>query len=281
MQKSYYVLIILLFGLACSVACSQKENTIFVDEDGFEYVIKNDGIIVTGYQGNKENIIIPDKINNLPVIAIGEYAFHRIEVTAWNLNIDTQWTLSCKRFKKLLQKMQLTTWSPSGIERFKQAEDAFYNNRLTNVIIPDSVKTIGGNAFSGNNLTNIVIPDSVETIESSAFVNNQLTNVIIPNSVKTIGKWAFCDNKLKGAKEPFSIMVYKNEVTIIGYNRDEKDVVIPREIKGLPVVAIACGAFDVPFYHMRRKMELTSIVIPKSVKIDEYVFDSNTEIIRK
>ncbi len=49
-----------------------------------------------------------------------------------------------------------TTYSVTTI-----GANAFYNNYLTSVIIPDSVTTIGGYAFYGNALTSVIIPDSV------------------------------------------------------------------------------------------------------------------------
>ena len=57
---------------------------------------------------------------------------------------------------------------------------------LTNVIIPDSVTSIGSSAFYGcSSLTNINIPDSVTTIEERAFANcSSLTEITIPDSVQ-------------------------------------------------------------------------------------------------
>ena len=61
------------------------------------------------------------------------------------------------------------------------------------VIIPNSVKTIGTGAFGGcSSLTSVTIPNSVTSIGEKAFFGcNSLTSVTIPNSVKTIGQYAF------------------------------------------------------------------------------------------
>ena len=64
---------------------------------------------------------------------------------------------------------------------------------LTSVTIPDSVTSIGGYAFSGcSGLTSVEIPSSVTSIGDSAFSGcSVLTSVEIPSSVTSIGDSAF------------------------------------------------------------------------------------------
>ena len=126
---------------------------------------------------------------------------------------------------------------------------AFWNNRLTSVVIPSSVTTIGNYAFSYNQLTSVVIPSSVTTIGRGAFAENKLTSVTIPDSVTTIGNEAFYRNQLTSVTIPSS-------VTTIGANAFQNNqltsVVIPSSVTTIGGYAFA-------------ENKLTSVVIPSSV----------------
>ncbi len=122
-----------------------------------------DGII-TGYDDAcPKDVIIPSKIDNKTVVAIGRYVFADNQLTSVTIGNS------------------VTTIG----------EDAFRNNQLTSVTIPNSVTTIGDYAFAENKLTSVTIGNSVTTIGEFAFSDNQLTNVTIPNSVTSIGNNAF------------------------------------------------------------------------------------------
>ena len=91
---------------------------------------------------------------------------------------------------------------------------AFYNcYSLTSVVIPDSVTSISDYAFYNcSSLTSVVIPDSVTSIGHLAFYNcSSLTSVVIPDSVTSIGHLAFynCDS--------LTSVVIPDSVTSIGY----------------------------------------------------------------
>ena len=63
-----------------------------------------------------------------------------------------------------------------------------------NSVIPDTIKSIGRTAFHYvNSISDIIIPNSVVSIGDFAFSNSSITSVTIPGSVKTIGACAFLE----------------------------------------------------------------------------------------
>ena len=68
-----------------------------------------------------------------------------------------------------------------------------YNGKLSSIIIPREVTSIGKEAFKDcTGLTSIIIPDGVTSIDNMAFYNCiVLTSITIPDSVTSIGNQAF------------------------------------------------------------------------------------------
>ena len=86
------------------------------------------------------------------------------------------------------------------------------NSRITKVVIPKSVTTLGGAVFFGvSSLASVNIPNSVTNIANGAFhLCSALTKIDIPNSVTSIGDDAFVGcSSLKSIDIP-------NSVTSIG-----------------------------------------------------------------
>ena len=119
--------------------------------------------------------------------------------------------------------------------------DAFYLcESLKKITLPNSVTSIGDGAFSGcSGLTSINIPNSVKSIGDGAFIAcSGLTSINIPNSVKSIGDGAF------------------------GYCTSLKSITLPNSVK-----SIGGAAFE-------GCKSLTSINIPNSVtSIVDYAFN--------
>ena len=156
---------------------------------------------------------------------------------------------------------------------------------LTSVTIPNSVTSIGDYAFSYcSGLTSVTIPNSVTSIGSSAFRNcSGLTSVTIPNSVTSIGSVAF-----SGCSGLTSVTI-PNSVTSIGSSAFEgcsglTSVTIPNSVtsigssafygcSGLTSVTIPNSVTSIGSSAFYGCSGLTSVTIPNSVtSISSYAF---------
>lgn len=135
----------------------------------FSYDLSEDGqgIKITGYTGAGGAVVIPSKIEDLPVVEIGQLAF-----TAGQIN---------RR-----QTITSITVPPSVI---KIGERAFsYLADLAEVTLPDGLKIIPNNLFSAcKNLKKVNLPASLEAIHGQAFSGcGELAELVIPESLTNI-----------------------------------------------------------------------------------------------
>jgi hypothetical protein len=100
-------------------------------------------------------------------------------------------------------------WGVSYID----GDSGLQRKGLMSVIIPSSVIVINGSygsgAFMANRLTSVIIPDSVTSIGGSAFQDNLLTSVTIPNSVISIGNYAFASNNTRSVSIGATVLLVK------------------------------------------------------------------------
>ena len=145
------------------------------------------------------SITIPNSVTT-----IGDYAFYHCNSLTSVTIPDSVTTIGWGAFESCssltsVYISDISAWcnisfSTTYSNPLYYAHNLYLNNELvTDLIIPDSVTTIGSSSFRYcTSLTSVTIGDSVTMIGSSAFRScESLTSVTIPNSVTTIGDDAF------------------------------------------------------------------------------------------
>lgn len=180
----------------------------------YDYTILDDGTveITRNLKKNREEIIIPNKIENKPVTNIGAYVFNNSYVIKNIVIPDSIINIDEGAFSGLYNLQSITI--PNSVAEI--GDVAFSaDTSLESVTIPDSVKVIGTNAFSWcGNLNSITIPKSVTSIGEYAFAwDDNLTSVTIYSNNVNIGEKAF--GYIHGSNGNIDKM---KGFTIIGYN---------------------------------------------------------------
>ena len=150
---------------------------------GFEYAVNSDNTItITNYSGEEKEVVIPDTIAGLPVVAIGDEAF-----------------AECHTNKMII---------PYGVVRI--GIRAFYGcSWLKKVVLPDTVISIGSEAFLDcYDLADITLPPRLTMLEDRVFANCKIKEIVLPSGITHIGSEAFMGNGFRSIVVPETVTSY-------------------------------------------------------------------------
>lgn len=242
---------------------------------------------------NLNKVVIPDNVT-----AMMHHAFCNSKITAIDIGLGietiTEYAFAnCDVVKAKLEgnikKIEDRAFSYSAVKNVtfgtqvtSIGTSAFDGcSLLTEINLPDNVKTLGMWAFQGtNDVKSIVIGSGIEEIPESAF-NNSATNwnnrptITIGSNVKTIGKKAFSGAKISSITIPASVTTIGDGA--FGMCAKLTEIVIPNTVKAideacfqdcklLAEVTLSNQLTEIPNNAFYRCEMLTSITIPNSVK---------------
>lgn len=148
----------------------------FAEDTDFIYEIYDEYVIVTGYDGTvPENLVIPSKIEGLPVEEIGYDAFYNCEELKSVVIPDSVKYIESSAFSECSNLISVTL--SKNLEYI--GSDAFYNSGLTSITVPDSVTSINSWAFeSCVNLNKVKLSANIEDLgvgilDGTAYFNNK------------------------------------------------------------------------------------------------------------
>ena len=225
------------------MACPKDASGIWLDEQGepvpvFTYTLDALGnATITGYTANPGVMVIPEKVDEHPVVAVGKEAF--------------------KNKTNLISVIL-----PEGIETLEQS--CFEGCRgITAINIPDSVTEMGENVFMNcSGLYEVTLPVNKKYTEIGKYIfkgTSSLHTVNMSPYITKIDEEAFCNSGLESLDLP-------DDITFIGYKaffgcKQLKTLHLPEYLE----VFGGCAFGDCD--------SLTSVTIPKRVKENEYYPD--------
>ena len=235
----------------------------------FEYELTEDmeGVKITKYKGEALHVLIPNEIEGMPVVELGDYSFSSRKMETIIIP-DTVKKIGryVFNFCDKLKNIRLSKAITSIVEgMFSSCES------LEEFIIPDHIINIESSAFSHTGIISIYLPDRItfrsksysEEYEISTFVFNScknlkkvrlpssitvigdkmfsrctsLQNIILPEGLTKIGESAFADC-------PFTELTIPNTVTTIlsdaFYGYKGKKLIIPDSVTELDCSFSSC-----------------------------------------
>ena len=181
-MKRTFIVVALITALIAPIWAQTSGTT--PDGIAWRRTSNGTGIIIERYTGTAVAVRIPDRINNLPVVEIGEEAFSET-YEGVNPNITSVVipnTVTHIRPKAFYCQGKLTSVTfPTGnlveigFQAFIQCE------ALTSIRLPNTVQIIGNRAFEGcSALTTINLPLSARIGDRAFTTCTALTTITIP-----------------------------------------------------------------------------------------------------
>lgn len=226
-----------------------------------------------------KSVVLPDGVSTL-----GNYAFNKCASLA-TVSLGNSLTAIGDYAFSDCEKLESVTFG-SALETI--GERAFFKVKISSLVLPATVRTIGDWAFYNNPLTTITFNDGLQSIGSRAFYGVSVQTLNIPNSVTELGGYAF-----SGCKSLETVTIGTGVTKISDYAFNTCSALT--QISYPSVIEIGASAFkgcssltDLPLTDKITSLgnsvfsgcsAIESLVIPNSVtSIGSYAFEKCTKL---
>lgn len=232
--------LLMIIGLLTAVPLTVNAAYIFGD---YKITTSGQNCTIIQYTGTAETVVIPSKISNYTVTALGngdasQFVFNNNRRTMTSITLPDTLT-------------KIDAW-------------AFYGcNQLQSITIPESVTTIGNYAFySCSSLSDVTVLNERASFGSSVFSGCSSSLTIRGYSGSTANTYATRNKHpfvvIPNGQSEYEYTVNNNSATITKYNGTDTVITIPNQIDGYTVSAIGDNAF-------KDNTSLTVVTIPNGV----------------
>jgi hypothetical protein len=240
------------------------------DKDAF--LLKLKSVVPTDY----ETFIIDDieysiisRNPNKVEITKGTTATGNVDIPDKIVHEQVEYTVTSIGINAFKDNPLTTVTIPNTVTVIKQ--EAFRNCGLTSITIPGSVTSVMNSAFRDNKIKSIEIPSSLRVIADGTFQDNSLDRIAIPNTVTSIGSYAFSGNQLASITIPGSVVSIgayafafnkiENAEIPEGITSLEKGVFQNNQLASITIPNGVINIWDSAF----EENNLTSVTIPEGV----------------
>ena len=218
---------------AIDVDCALEKNFSFQEIEG--------GIEILGYNGPQvTTLVIPNEINNKPVISIGNEAFIKFKIQKVILprackeikdRAFYSCALECIEFPDSLVSLGKSVFS--GCKCLKTVEFnpnlmnlgeyCFWDSDIEDLVLPPKVKVLPKGCFQLTSLKSVSLNENLEMLGSSAFYDTAIQKIALPENIRLVEKSAL----------DFSTQ-RKSKIAVLGVNTKFEELPSNAEIYCLP-----------------------------------------------
>ncbi|MGI6692027.1 MAG: leucine-rich repeat protein [Christensenellales bacterium] len=189
LRFAFYMLLVIGL-LLTSMAAADKNEKMY---QGLYYQVNNNQIFINGYDGRETVLRIPERIENLPVVAVIPSAFYRQNKLVSIHLPDSITKIGSYAFADCPALEEITL--PKAWEEVSDGYGYLFKgcSLLKRITVPEGMVRLPDHAFRGcGDLEEVILPASLVEIGNSAFMDcTGLQSIKLPDKLSILGKSSF------------------------------------------------------------------------------------------